>query len=100
MSAQPNDGGAAFPCATGTFDPPQIGMSLRDWFASHVPPLPERTSDNHVVALVGGPLPPAFDHLARAIYWAKADAAYRYMQADAMIAARADLLAVLDGEPK
>ena len=86
MSAQQNDGGPAFPRDQQEWGVP--GMSLRDWFAGNVPPLPESTSDNYAVALVGESAPPAFDRLAHALYLAKVDAVYRYMQADAMIAAR------------
>ncbi len=36
--AKPNDGGPAFPCE---MDFRAKGMSLRDYFAAHAPPLPQ-----------------------------------------------------------
>ena len=94
MTTQPNDGGPAFPSEQG-HTPDGLwnqsycqGMSLRDWFAGTVPPLPEATSDAYAESLLGAPPPSSHDRLDHARYWARADAVYRYMCADAMIAAR------------
>lgn len=71
------------------------GMSLRDYFAAHEPIDP---NDSIGVALAerltGRPYPKpevnkAADVLEMALFWADAEAAYRYLRADAMLRARA-----------
>ena len=83
-------GGGAFPLATSEQNDAQFGMSLRDWFAGQAlaimaqsnPNLPGDTADDRC-------WPEPEDLCRRRAKWA-------YMQADAMIAARA----ALQGETK
>jgi hypothetical protein len=95
-----NDGGPAFPVTAGQ----QVyatGISLRDWFAGQAPGLHEETPRTTAEALAGPP-PAPFDGMNVENmrlwfeWWARADAAARYVQADAMLAARA--LAAQEGE--
>ncbi|MDG4650139.1 hypothetical protein P6F26_16950 [Roseibacterium sp. SDUM158017] len=90
------DGGPAFPTyyhPTEGFD--RGGMTLRDWFAGQAPGLDKSASVGMAEALVG-PAPERFDlsdpesALAWIKWWARADANARYVQADAMLAARED----------
>jgi hypothetical protein len=86
------DGGSAFPndgaWANGH---PEGGMSLRDWFAGQHR-VPEGLSVSYAEALTGrkcptGTYPEVILDGIR--FWMEADAAYRYIFADAMLAARA-----------
>lgn len=91
------DGGPAF-ARSGFFHPdgrpehdnrPEEGMSLRDWFAGQVDPLDVDVDRDYAAAICGRPQPEGHsDLLAIAAWWAEANAKYRYLQADAMIAAR------------
>ena len=90
------DGGPAFPGTTsqpnkrGVYYPVHHpGMTLRDWFAAHVVGFSEGAGDDTVDRFNRDPKPPRDDRLAWAIWFAKADARYRYLLADAMLAARA-----------
>ena len=70
--AEINDGGPAFPDPDGQANYTG-GMTLRDYFAAHAPPMPEQwwkdsKGDGH--------------------HWADASAAWAYFYADAMIAQR------------
>ena len=65
-------------------------MTLRDWFAGHAEPLDRTVNDDTLSILIGIGVPDdlvkgSLDHWR---IWAKADAAWRYIQADAMVAAR------------
>ena len=103
MTDQHNDGGPAFQAAIG-YNDLQVGMSLRDWFAGHAPPMPE---DWYAVPFIGDPpsgtiFPYAGPRIAPselveldmdarrdALRWqAKAIASWRFVYADAMLAAR------------
>lgn len=104
------DGGPAFPVSTsleagqyGHQDGPQTwqfpGMTLRDYFATH-----EQLDPNESIGLglaerlagrphpgprdEGGKLKAGADPVEGAIFWADAEAAYRYLRADAMLRAR------------
>lgn len=80
------DGGPAF--AYGNHDQGGAeGMSLRDWFAGQVDGLSEDASPSYCEHLVGRPMPEGIGRSAFQ-WWAEADAAFRYMKADAMLAAR------------
>ena len=100
MSAQDN-GGPAFPeiriRSGGNYNPPTKlyygGMTLRDYFAVHEPLDPNESIGTALAEqLVGSPLPRnedgTYDALAVSKYWARAEAEYRYMRADAMLEAR------------
>ena len=88
------DGGPAFP-NPGLADPncyfqsDVSGMTLRDWFASHSVELDRDASKATIATLTGESLSEiakgSLDHWR---LWAKADAVWRYIQADAMLAAR------------
>lgn len=69
------------------------GMSLRDYFAVHEPIDPNESIGRALAEkLTGRPLPikagNTYDPLEVAIFWADAEAAYRYLRADAMLRAR------------
>lgn len=72
------------------------GMSMRDYFAIHEPIDPNESIGKALAEkLVGRPLPEKSGFsdsgecfLACAIFWADAEAAYRYLRADAMLRAR------------
>lgn len=110
MTDQHNDGGPAFPqndLSTYNMGPAEKnngGMTLRDWFAGHAPPMPE---DWYAVPFIGDPpsgtiFPYAGPRIAPselveldmdarrdALRWqAKAIASWRFVYADAMLAAR------------
>lgn len=97
MSAQDN-GGPAFPCShqnqmNGSPTEEMSGMTLRDYFAVHEPLDPNESIGTALAEqLVGSPLPRnedgTYDALAVSKYWARAEAEYRYMRADAMLEAR------------
>lgn len=92
-----DDGGPAFPGGVNeeytNLDkgvPTQGGMSLREYFAAHEPIDP---NDSIGVALAerltGRSCPKSStDPLDLALFWADAEAAYRYLRADAMLRAR------------
>jgi hypothetical protein len=67
----------------------RLGLSLRDWFAGQAEPLDVDVNRDYATAICGRPQPEDHsDLLAIAAWWAEADAKYRYLQADAMLAAR------------
>ena len=68
-------GGPAFP--TVMIDKPEGGMTLRDYFASHCPPMPEQWF-NDSPRKKSDPL----------WHWGEASAAWAYYYADAMLKAR------------
>lgn len=63
-------------------------VSLRDHFAASIDGLSEDASPAYCENLVGRPLPDGFGRDAMQ-WWAEADAAFRYLKADAMLAERA-----------
>lgn len=102
-----NDGGPAFPSEmtidreTGERMPYQFGnddfveqgMSMRDYFAAKAHDMSEDTTVEHAEAILGKPRPDKISSdpeviLAWARFWIDANAVYKYMQADAMLAAR------------
>lgn len=109
-------GGPAFPVADydhQTFAPKTLeenrrlrsGMSLRDYFAAHEPMDPNESIGLKLAERLTGRTHPSpkdekgqftvgADPVDVAIFWADAEAAYRYLRADAMLRARAT------GEPK
>lgn len=90
-----NDGGPAFPASPGHPDTVGVefdrGMSLRDWFAGRADPRQHNQtlglSEANAEALNGTRMP--LRPVARLQWWAAARAAWRYMEADAMLAERA-----------
>ena len=88
-----NDGGPAFPGDAEWKDGAEVwsasrGMNLRDWFAAHSDGLDAGTDDNCASALNSDERPHHADRLAWVVWFAKADARLKYINADAMIAAR------------
>lgn len=82
-----NDGGPAFPTVAG-HTVYSHGMLLRDWFASQ-----ERLGENDVTIsmaekLMGEKVPTGEYGIATMQWWAEAEARYKYLRADAMLAAR------------
>lgn len=84
-----NNGGPAFPesgprgVAVGG-----KGITLRDVMALSVP-MPDEFAISWATALVGSPLPGLGAKVIEQIdWWARAEAAYRYRIADAMLKAR------------
>lgn len=77
---KPNNGGPAFPrdastaFSHGLAMVAQDGMTLRDYFAAHAPPMLDQWYS---------------DSRAEGVHWADADAAWRYFHADRMLAWRA-----------
>lgn len=100
---EPDNGGPAFPLSRaatrwiadswddGVFkaghnelDPAKCGLSLRDYFATHVQV--EDMPNRLVFLLMGTEIPQ--DELERAKWIAEAEGRYRYFKADAMLRAR------------
>jgi len=97
-SKEIDDGGPAF--AAGAANEhngwTQEGMSLRDWFAGNEK-VPEELSIDYAEALAGREHPHKKTSLGMInpeatietiMFWAEAQARYRYIMADALIAAR------------
>ena len=65
-------------------------MTLRDYFAAHATPFHEDVGFEWIASVLGWPSPDTAGMSARERYlWiCRADAAYKYMQADAMLEAR------------
>jgi len=85
-------GGPAFPSPSFA---DQSGMTLRDYFAAHTQPI-EDLGVSVAESITGLKLPIRDQYKDEADFWidsigfwAMANAQYRYMQADAMIEARA-----------
>ncbi len=111
--AEIKDGGPAFPRISRIQTPNSVnwekaefsrvestgGMTLRDYFATH-----EQLDPNESIGLIlaerlagrphpaprdeGGKLKAGADPVEVAVFWADAEAAYRYLRADAMLRAR------------
>lgn len=75
-------GGPAFPSAYTD------GMTLRDYFAVHGDGISDDFSLEIGAVFAGYPLPEGGSLLEQLEWCARADASFRYMRADAMIAAR------------
>lgn len=90
MSTQ-EDGGPAFPLATdGASVYMESGMKLRDYFAAHARPFSSTTKPNRIAKILGWPVPDIMNmsEWDTTLWQCRADAAYKYMQADAMLEAR------------
>ncbi|WP_278405844.1 hypothetical protein [Pseudomonas rhodesiae] len=78
----------AFPvesCADHEF----TGMSLRDYFATHTSIDHDEVGVRYAAAIVGRDMPDfAADPLGNSAFWAEYRARMRYIEADAMLAAR------------
>jgi len=91
-----NTGGPAFP-SDCIFEngvvakKPFEGMTLRDYAAIHDAGMDVDASDIFAAAFNPDPKPDKDDWLAWAKWFAKADARLRYIRADAMIAASAEV---------
>lgn len=84
----------AFPNDVGYLAKDRQGMTLRDYFAAHTPPI-EELGVTAAESITGLKLPirdnyeDESDFWVDSIgFWAMANAKYRYMQADAMMEAR------------
>lgn len=87
MSKQ-NDGGPAFPACNEAWNNDTMGMSLRDYFATHLQMHPDAIGPRTAEAVMGEPLPVEKDPLTLLKWWANAEARLRYIHADAMLRAR------------
>lgn len=87
-----NTGGAAFPNPCGQnlhhYNDSQKGMTLRDYFAAHADGFSDQVTAEFAAQATGLEVTESHDGSEVALFWSKADAIYKYMQADAMIAAR------------
>ena len=84
------DGGPAFPLATNwPCDSMEQGMTLRDYFAAHAESFDSDDSPQWIASQLGWLAPESTDMGGRdGLLWrCRADATYKYMQADAMIEA-------------
>lgn len=103
--AEIENGGPAFPTKHPALDPrasgffTEDGMTLRDYFAAH-----EQLDPNESIGLalaerlagrphpaprdITGNIKSGGDPVEVAVFWADAEAAYRYLRADAMLRAR------------
>ena len=85
-------GGPAFPVpeanrlSDGTYC--NEGMTLRDYAAIHGQGLPDNCTHSYAGHFNADPKPPEGDAIAWAKWWAKAEWAARFINADAMIAER------------
>jgi hypothetical protein len=84
-----DQGGCAFPSPEipGRW-PQEYGMTLRDYFAAKAEPFDGESSHNWIASRLGIQVPEYSDPHDWAKWYAMADAKWKYMQADAMIAAR------------
>ncbi len=76
-----NDGGPAFPVQEDDVLRGDPGMSLRDWFATHAPAMPDQWASYRREEVFGAPEKEDANEL-------KLMAAWRWAWADMMIAAR------------
>ena len=96
MADQIEHGGPAFPHDDRAEYNERAGMTLRDYLAAHEQLDPNQSIGKTLAEkLTGRRLPEMTDFvnqyefaLAAAIFWADAEAAYRYLRADAMLRAR------------
>lgn len=91
-----DDGGPAFPApdaAKARFGDSNsdafLGMTLRDYFAAHAAIDHDEVGVRYAAAIVGRDMPDfAADPLGNSAFWAEYRARMRYIEADAMLAAR------------
>lgn len=93
MAERINDGGPAFPTNGPDHGVYGAGMTLRDYFAAHVQVDITCIHVDLARKLTGREFPDPdkqsdWTPLAASKFWADAEAAYRYMRADAMLRAR------------
>lgn len=89
MTDHLNTGGAAFPIiAHENTNYIHEGMSLRDYFAAHADGFSDQVTAEFAAQATGLEVPESHNGNEVAIFWSKADAIYKYMQADAMLAVR------------
>jgi len=91
-------GGHAFPTPEDRSDGHGVihaaGMTLRDYFAAHIPTDPDAPIGQRAAELLlGRPCPKASeskeaDPREVLLFWTEAEAAFRYFRADAMLRAR------------
>ncbi len=86
-------GGTAFPCtpehSVRMNGEGGAGMSLRDYFAAHAAINHDEVGVRYAAAIVGRDMPDfAADPLGNSAFWAEYRARMRYIEADAMLAAR------------
>ena len=80
--------GPAFPSDSNQYGA-VLGMSLRDYFATHVAIDHGEVGVRYAVAVVGRDMPDfAANPLGNSAFWAEYRARMRYIEADAMLAAR------------
>lgn len=92
---QINTGGAAFPSMYDqTFEQNfghEAGMTLRDYFAAHADGFSDQVTVEFAAEATGMTVPDSHNGYDVALFWSRADAAYKYMQADAMLSARGEV---------
>ena len=90
-----NTGGPAFPSVLYTHEKGpnhhDEGMTLRDYAAIHADGLDDEADASYAAVFNPDPQPDNGDYLGWAKWLAKADARMRYIRADAMIAASAEV---------
>lgn len=85
-----NNDEPAFPVDSAA-DHQYCGMSLRDYFAVHAQIDSEEVGVRYAEAIVGRDMPDfAADPIANSTFWADYRARMRYIEADAMLAARSN----------
>ena len=87
------NGGPAFPCTPESSvrmnGEGGSGMTLRDYFATHTSIDHDEVGVRYAAAIVGRDMPDfAADTLGNSAFWAEYRARMRYIEADAMLAAR------------
>ena len=95
MKHTPKDGGPAFPLLDSSIgwnaniEQLERGLTLRDWFMGQAAPLTLELPCHAVESLVGRPYGDTdFGSTAHWRFWAEAEAAWKALQADAMLAER------------
>lgn len=82
-------GGAAFPQSGFGQWAPEGGATLRDYFATHADIDHDEVGVRYAAAIVGRDMPDfAAAPLGNSAFWAEYRARMRYIEADAMLAAR------------
>ena len=88
-----DDGGPAFPLVVRSHDGQDVGiqgMTLRDYFAAHSSGIPDEASDKVIAAYLGLDSPDGETPARERFLWLlRANAEWKYLEADAMLAERA-----------
>lgn len=91
MTNRINTGGAAFPIIGQDITSyAHEGMTLRDYLAAHADGFSDQVTVEFASQATGLEVPESHDGYEVALFCSKADAIYKYMQADAMLAARGE----------